>query len=200
MGPRGQWSGSPTPTPPFIHHRQGGHRQNGFTPGDYGQEELGGKGGGWNKGTFPSGCLLLGNTVLGTILGNCSLAFFQTLCFPSQRKIFPLSCQSNFFLICDFYIFKKLPLINKCSLHSPVLHQCVMLVSQSCLTLCDPVDCNPPDSSVCGILQARILERVAISPPGDLPDPEWNLNLLHWQADSLPSERPGKPSCINMSM
>ena len=36
-------------------------------------------------------------------------------------------------------------------------------VSQSCLTLCDPVDCSPPGSSVHGILQARILERVAIS-------------------------------------
>ena len=28
---------------------------------------------------------------------------------------------------------------------------------------CDPVDCNPPGSSIHGILQARILERVAIS-------------------------------------
>ena len=31
------------------------------------------------------------------------------------------------------------------------------------LTLCDPEDCNPPGSFVCGILQARTLERVAIS-------------------------------------
>ena len=37
-----------------------------------------------------------------------------------------------------------------------------VLVSQSCPTLCDPVDCNPPGSSVHGILQARILEWVAI--------------------------------------
>ena len=36
-------------------------------------------------------------------------------------------------------------------------------VSQSCLTLCDPVDCSPPGSSVRGILQVRILEWVAIS-------------------------------------
>ena len=33
-----------------------------------------------------------------------------------------------------------------------------VLVAQSCLTLCDPMDCSPPDSSVYGILQARILE------------------------------------------
>ena len=34
---------------------------------------------------------------------------------------------------------------------------------QSCLTQCDPTDSSPPDSSVSGILQARILEWVAIS-------------------------------------
>ena len=36
-------------------------------------------------------------------------------------------------------------------------------VAQSCPALCDPVDCNLPDSSIHGILQARILEWVAIS-------------------------------------
>ena len=37
------------------------------------------------------------------------------------------------------------------------------LVTQSCLTLCDPMDCSPPGSSVHEILQARIMEWVAIS-------------------------------------
>ena len=36
-------------------------------------------------------------------------------------------------------------------------------VTQSCPTLCDPMDCSPPGSSVHGILHARILEWVAIS-------------------------------------
>ena len=36
-------------------------------------------------------------------------------------------------------------------------------VAQSCLTLCNPVDCSPPGSSIHGILQARVLEWVAIS-------------------------------------
>ena len=36
-----------------------------------------------------------------------------------------------------------------------------MLIVQSCLTLCDPVDCSPPGSSVHGILQERMLECVA---------------------------------------
>ena len=35
------------------------------------------------------------------------------------------------------------------------------LVAQSCPTLCDPMDCSPPGSSVYGIIQARILEWVA---------------------------------------
>ena len=38
-----------------------------------------------------------------------------------------------------------------------------LTVVQSCLTLCDPMDCSPPGSSVHGISQARILEWVAIS-------------------------------------
>ena len=39
---------------------------------------------------------------------------------------------------------------------------CVCLVAQPCLILCDPMNCSPPGSSVHGILQARILEWVAI--------------------------------------
>ena len=39
---------------------------------------------------------------------------------------------------------------------------CVNSVAQSCLTLCDPMDCSPPGSSIHGILQARVLEWVAI--------------------------------------
>ena len=44
---------------------------------------------------------------------------------------------------------------------------------QSCPTFCDPMDCNPPGSSAHGILQARILEWIAMPfpSPGDLPDP-----------------------------
>ena len=40
---------------------------------------------------------------------------------------------------------------------------CCCSVVQLCLTLCDPMDCSPPGSSVHGILQARILEWVATS-------------------------------------
>ena len=45
---------------------------------------------------------------------------------------------------------------------SVLMCMCV-LVSQLCLTLCHPTDCSPPGSSVQGVLQARILEWVAIA-------------------------------------
>ena len=47
---------------------------------------------------------------------------------------------------------------------SQTLNVCIRAKSlQLCLTLCDPMDCSQPGSSVHGILQARILEWVAIS-------------------------------------
>ena len=72
-----------------------------------------------------------------------------------------------------------------------------VVVTQLCMTLCDLMDCSPPGSSIHGILQARILEWVAIPSPGNLPDPEiepgfpalqaWHILycLSHW----------GRPLC-----
>ena len=60
-----------------------------------------------------------------------------------------------------------------------------------CPTLCNPMDCSPPGSSVHGILQARILEWVAVL--GALPDPGIEPMSPALQADSSPSESPGKP-------
>ena len=66
-------------------------------------------------------------------------------------------------------------------------------VTQSCLTLCDPMDCRPPGSSVHGILQARILEWVPFPSPGDLLKPGVKHGSPTLQADSLPTEPPGEP-------
>ena len=63
---------------------------------------------------------------------------------------------------------------------------------QLCLTLCDPIDCSPPGSSVHGISQARILEWVAISFSRGSSWPSL-LHLLHWQADALSLFHPGSP-------
>ena len=66
-------------------------------------------------------------------------------------------------------------------------------VAQSCPTLCHPMDCSLPDSSVNGIFQARVLDWIAISFSGDLPDPGSEPRSPALQADALPSEPPGKP-------
>ena len=66
---------------------------------------------------------------------------------------------------------------------------------QSCLSLWDPIDCSPPGSSVHGILQARILEWVAM--PSNLPNPGIELPSLMSPAlaeVSLLLVPPGKPS------
>ena len=68
---------------------------------------------------------------------------------------------------------------------------------QSCPTLCDPIGCGPPGSSIRGILQARILEWIAIAFSRIFPTQGSNLRLLrcllHWQAGSLPLVPTGKP-------
>ena len=62
-------------------------------------------------------------------------------------------------------------------------------VAQSCLTLCDPMDCSLPGSSVRGILQARILEWVAVSFSRWSSQPRIEPGCPTLQADALPSER-----------
>ena len=61
------------------------------------------------------------------------------------------------------------------------------------LTLCNPMDCSLPGSSVHGILQARILERVTIPFYRGSSDPGIEPRSPELQADSLLSEPPGKP-------
>ena len=68
-------------------------------------------------------------------------------------------------------------------IHMYPLCMCVCVCVQLCLTLCDPMGCSPPGSSVHGIFQARILEWVAISSSRENPnqgiEPR-SLCLLHW--------------------
>ena len=80
------------------------------------------------------------------------------------------------------------------------IHSCMCAkLLQSYLTLCDPIDCSPPGSSVHGTSQARILEWFAMPPPGDPPnpaiEPEASPSSSLLQADSLPLSHPGSPRC-----
>ena len=82
----------------------------------------------------------------------------------------------------------SIPVMNQIShLTFKLLCVCVyvcVLVSQLCLIVCDLMDCSPPDSSVAGILHARILDQVAIPFPGDLPNPGIEPGSPALQVDS----------------
>ena len=69
-------------------------------------------------------------------------------------------------------------------------------VAQSFPTLIDPMDCSPPGSSVHGIFQARVLEWVAIPFSRASSRLRDQTQVSHIEVGSLPSEPPGKPSCI----
>ena len=73
-------------------------------------------------------------------------------------------------------------------------------VTESCLTLRDPMDCSLTASSVHGIFQARILECVAISfSRGFFPSPEIKPGSPTLQSDYFPLDPPGKPAQITSS-
>ena len=111
---------------------------------------------------------------------------------------------------CTFFFFQILhelgsvwsvvePNVFVCVQHTVPLTQLsmwglVVLVAQSCPTLCNPMNCSPPGSSVhgdspgknAGVGCQALLQ-------GNLPDPGVEPRSLVLQADSLPSETPGKP-------
>ena len=62
-----------------------------------------------------------------------------------------------------------------------IFSKVVMSVTQSCPTLCDPMDCNPPGSSVHEILQARTLE--------------WVCHFLLQRIFPTQASNPGLPQC-----
>ena len=69
-----------------------------------------------------------------------------------------------------------------------------MKVTQLCLTLCDPMDYN----TVHGILQARMLEWVAISFPEDLPNPEIKPGFPHYRQILYHLSHQGSPSFLRL--
>ena len=74
------------------------------------------------------------------------------------------------------------------------VHACS--AAKSCSTLCDPMDCSPPGSSVHGIFQARILDWLAISSSKGSPLPrDWTSPVAPALAGRFfTTEPPGKPS------
>ena len=66
-----------------------------------------------------------------------------------------------------------------------------------CLTLCDPVDCSPPSSSVTGFYRQEYWSGLTWPPSRDLPHPGIKpvslTSNLHWEGGSLSLAPPGKP-------
>ena len=80
---------------------------------------------------------------------------------------------------------------------------CTCSVTWSCLSFCDPMDCNIPGSSVHGIFQGGILEWVAISSSrGSFPPRDWThlFPILHWPAESSPLHHLESPIYLSISI
>ena len=95
--------------------------------------------------------------------------------------------------ICDYW--KRLGLYNQNVL---VDHSCwtpwkEREVIQSCLTLCDPMDCSLPGFSIHGISRQEYWSELPFPSPGDLPNPGIKPRSPTLQADFLPAEPQGKP-------
>ena len=99
--------------------------------------------------------------------------------------------------------FRLVPLAFSCASRSLLWRWCTQLCTHmervcvpfSRVWLCDPTDCDPPGSSLHGVIQARILEWVAMpSSRGIFPTQGSNPHLPPWQADSLPRSHLGSPS------
>ena len=71
-------------------------------------------------------------------------------------------------------------------------YMCV-LVAKLYPTLCDPMDCSPPGSSVHGFSRQKYWSGLLFPSSGDLPNPGIEPRSPTLQTDSLPTEPPAKP-------
>ena len=89
------------------------------------------------------------------------LFFFYEWQFWTYTKVWRIVWETPYSVTC---LQSQSPPSQSCFISlSPLSHCMCTKLLQSCLTLCDPMDCSLPHSSVHGILQARILEWVAMS-------------------------------------
>ena len=117
-----------------------------------------------------------------------NLNLYSALCYIS------IKLEEKWIIKCNCFRFENKEIYKKC------VCVCVLLITQSYPTLCDPITvaCQAPLSM--GILLGRMLEWVAmpssrgsLPPPGDLPNPGIEPRCPTLHVDSLLSEPPGKP-------
>ena len=124
----------------------------------------------WIKSTSHKSAKIFTNDYLGNSIDSSSLTLIFNQKLYNLRRKFLLYCQyfQNWVVIILTYYFQVFNNKSQYCMVAAILkliehHYSILSVTQLCLTLCDPVDCSLTWSSVCGILQVRILEWVAIS-------------------------------------
>ena len=78
------------------------------------------------------------------------------------------------------------------------MHICLYyLVAKLCLTLCNPMDCNPQGPLSTRFPRQEYCSGLPSPPPGDLPDPGIEpASSSALQVEPLPTEPPGKPHMV----
>ena len=108
--------------------------------------------------------------------------------FPEPMKMFPYLVEGIWQMLLRLWtVWIMSP--ERCVRVCVYLCVCVLVV-QSSPTLCDPVDCST-------LGQTRIPEWVAISSPGDLPNPGSRPLSPAWQVSSLPLSHQGSPPRVD---
>ena len=129
-----------------------------------------------DRGHIACYCILLS---LSLFLSSCSFAASDTGQISSEMALRKKTNRNGVFIYLFIYLnyrfegeMQRHTLMKLCLYMIVLISMIVLtyeneneevkvLVTQLCLTLFDPMDCNPPGSSVHGILQARVLEWVA---------------------------------------
>ena len=108
-----------------------------------------------------------------------------------------LNCEKKKVYWNDFNFHFYFPICCLCLRILSLIFSC--MCAQSCPSLCNPMDYSPPGSSVHGIFQARILEWVAISFSGDLPNPGIkHISHIGWQVLYIPSHRRSSTNIVKL--
>ena len=85
-------------------------------------------------------------------------------------------------LIKSAFLVKRTPIAERAGSN----YCCCSLVTKSCPTICDPMDCSPTGSSVHGILRQEHWSGLPFPSPGDLPNPGIEPTSPALQTDCLP--------------
>ena len=95
---------------------------------------------------------------------HCNLRYIKLTFYKSYTTF----CTHSSFVLHSSFLILEQTFYFRTIIFSPSSEYAKSL--QSCSTLCDPINCSPPGSSIHGISQARILEWLPCPPPEDLLD------------------------------